>query len=263
MKKCFLLLTLLTHFVQMECNQYPLTYEGVALFSNTSIDLTILPQFLPYNPVIVEAGAYVGTDVCKAATIWPKSKIFAFEPNPNAFIQLQKNITDSKAKNIKIYNLALNNHNGISQFYMCHGTYGKDAAYEFASSLLKPSKEMEIHYQGPIIEVPCVVLDQWCLDNNIDHIDLLKLELEGNELQVLMSSPNVLKNLKVLQVQTAFFPFRIGTTNYYDLKAFLESSGFVLLSHWYHRGLSGTAVFLSREIFDAYFKLSLGIYLGS
>jgi len=260
-RPCFqVLLGSLLLFSKLEGEEYPARYEGIDLFrASGAIDLSVLPQFLPYNPIVVEVGAYYGAQAIQASKLWPKAKIFAFEPNPNAFEKLQKLVAESGCTNVSAYNLALSNYAGEAMLYLCHGTNGNDPVFEFASSLLPPSKAMEIHYQGPKINVPCVVLDNWCLANQIDHIDILKLELEGFELPVLESSPQILKNTKVVVVQTHFFPSRIGITHYANLRAFLKESGFLLLSHWYRDGLGGNAIFLSREVWDAYFKLSLGL----
>ncbi len=261
-KTCFQILLVCSLFnaSSLEGEEYPARYEGIELFRvSDRIDLGVLPQFLPYNPIIVEAGAYWGAHALQASKIWPQGKVFAFEPNPKAFEQLQRMIVESGCTNVRAYNLALNNYAGEARLYLCHGTNGNDPVFEFASSLLAPSKYMEIHYQGPKIDVPCVVLDDWCHENQIDHIDILKLELEGLELPVLQSSPQILKNTKVIVVQTHFFPSRIGITHYINLRAFLKESGFLLLSHWYREGLGGNAIFLSREVWDAYFKKSLGL----
>jgi hypothetical protein len=54
-------------------------------------------------------------------------------------------------------------------------------------------------------------------------------------------------------------PYRVGMTEYHQLKAYLESKGFVLLAHTYTPGIIGHAIFLCRELYDAYFKHSLGV----
>jgi FkbM family methyltransferase len=256
-----ILFLLASLFSSLCAEQYPARYEGVPSFqSHSKVDLATLPQFLPYNPIVVEAGAYWGTDTVRAAQLWPKGTIIAFEPNPSAFAQLKK--ATQQLNNTIIENLALNNYSGDGTLYVCHGSSGNEPIYEFASSLLPPSKAMEIHYQGPRCDVTCTVLDEWCRSHQVDHVDLLKLELEGLELPVLKSSPRILETVQVIFVQTSFFPFRIGGTHYANLKLFLNESGFVLLSHWYREGLSGHAVFLRKELWDAYFKLSLGIHLN-
>lgn len=238
-------------------------YDGVCFFKGyDKIDIECLPQLLPYNPVIFDAGAFQGKDTVRCAKLWPKSTIVAFEPNPIAFEQMQNLIREKNVSNIKTCNLALSNKKGMANFYICRGASGRDPSYESMSSLLQPAKQTESQLQGPIIRVPCVRLDEWCQENNIDHIDVLRLELEGMELQTLQSCQNILKNVKVVYIQTFFYPYRIGNTMYPSLKQFLEKSGFVLLSHWYKEGERGKAIFLSRELFDAFFKLCLGVDLG-
>ncbi len=237
-------------------------YEGINLFSSyNAIDLNWLPQFLPYNPVILEAGAFRGQDTVRAAKIWPNGRIIAFEPDPNGFKELEKNVAEAQVTNVELHSLALSSYNGSALFNICLGPNNNEPAYGYASSLLPLKKGMEIFCKGPQIEVPCVTLDAWCKENQIDTIDLLRLEVEGAEYGVLKNSPNILKKVKILYIKTYIHPHRLGMTNYPALKEFLEKSNFVLLSHRYQPGIIGHAIFLSRELFDAYFKLSLGMYL--
>ncbi len=238
-------------------------YEGIGIFFQGygKIDLEWIPQFLPYNPIIVEAGAFYGNDTCRASKLWPRGRIIAFEPNPQAFEHLQKKVQDVSARNVELHNVALNSYNGIAVLNACHGMKGNDPIFSYASSLLPLTPEMEVYCKGPQFVVPCVNLDDWCHENQIDHIELLRLELEGLELPVLMSSPRILKNTRMIYVKTMMHPYRIGMTQYPELKKFLEKSNFVLLCHWYQPGITGHAIFLSRELFDAYLKLSLGINL--
>ena len=237
-------------------------YEGIELFQTyDKIDVDWLPQFLPYNPVIIEAGAFRGDDTCRMAKLWPRGRIFAFEPNPEAFELLQKKILEESIPNIQLFSFAINTYEGLAFLNVCHGMNGNNAIYGYASSLLPLTQEMEIYCKGPNIVVPCSTLDSWCKSHQIEHVDLLKLELEGLELQVLERSPQILQNTKVIYVKTQIHPYRSGMTQYSELKSFLEKSNFVLLSHRYQPGITGYAVFLCRDIFDAYFKLSLGIYL--
>ena len=142
------------------------------------------------------------------------------------------------------------------------GHNGNDAAYEHESSLLVPSQGREAIHQGPDVEVPCVVFDDWCSQNQIRKIDVLRLELEGSELKVLQSSPDILKTVKVIILQSYFYPYRVDMVDYFALKDFLTRSHFVPLAHWYNRGERGTAVYVSEELFDAYFVRCLGLGLG-
>ncbi len=235
-------------------------YEGTATCRNYSkIDLSWIVQFLPYNPVIIEAGAYCGEQTVYAAKVWPHSRlIVAFEPNPRAFAELQKNIDKAKVSQVRAYNLAIQSYEGTTDLYLCRGPHGKDRLREHESSVLPPING----WPEPRIEVPCTVLDDWCQQNQIDQVDILRLELEGLELEVLKSSPRILKNTKIIIVPSFFRPYRERTVNYFELKAFLTQAHFVPLAHWYERDERGLAVYISQELFDAYFVKCLGLGLG-
>lgn len=220
---------------------YPWRFEGIALeFREAPLD--IIQEFLPPNPVIFEAGGHYGSDTIILSERWPEGRIISFEPNPHAF---EKLLTLSKEKsNIFPYPLAVANFNGKGVFHICYGTYGSDPQFEGASSLLPAAEYMKIHYQGPKIMVNCVVLDDWCKSKQVDHIDFIWLDLEGMELQVLKSSPEILKNISVIYTETNLQKFRIGMTQYNELKEFLEKAGFRLLAHWYQENLQGNAIFI-------------------
>jgi FkbM family methyltransferase len=221
-------------------------YEGVnpdwQVAEGIFARLDIIASFLPNNPTVFEVGAKDGEDSVKLANIWKSGKIISFEANPNQFVKYEE-----KARNYSNmfgYNLAVNTYNGFATFYLCWGDHGKDPVFEGASSLLQPAEGMEIHYMGPEITVPCVILDDWCRDNQISAIDFMWLDLEGFELQLLKSSPEILKTVKVIYTETNFFKFRKGTTAFGSLKYFLEKNGFKLIAHWYNEGLQGDAIFV-------------------
>jgi hypothetical protein len=123
---------------------------------------------------------------------------------------------------VLINNVALNNYNGFA-----------------------------IHYQGPEITVPCVILDDWCNQNDIKGFDFMWLDLEGAELRILSSSPQILANTQLIYVETNFQHFREGMTQFRDLRNFLESQGFCLLSHWYRENLQGDALFIRNVNFKS------------
>lgn len=207
--------------------------------------LAIVSMFIPSNPIIFEAGGHYGDDTAKFAKKWPNAKIISFEPNPNAFDKLLA--VSKEYPNIHPYPLAVAHFNGSAPFYVCYGTTGDNPIFEGASSLLPASEGMKIHYQGPIILVNCVTLDDWCKENGIDKIDFMWLDLEGMELETLKGAIEILKTVSVIYTETNFFPFRIGMTQYEALKQFLEQSGFRLVSHWYQPGVQGNAIFVSRK----------------
>lgn len=209
--------------------------------------LDLISLFLPPNPVILQAGGHYGDEAIIFALLWPNSTVISFEPNPHAFSLFTSKT--SRFPHIHGYNLALHERNERAILYVCHGTCGKDPKFEHASSLLKPTQEMAIHYEGPQIKVKGVILDDWCKKNGVKHVDFMRLDVQGSELQVLKHCPKILRTVKVLYVNTNFFAFRVGTTLHQDLKKFLDDSGFTLLAHWYKEGLEGSAIFINNNFY--------------
>lgn len=235
--------------IQGFATQYPQRYEGIKVYEEwLGRPLDVVAQFIPEDPIIFEAGGHYGEDTVRFVQKWPKAKVISFEPNPHAYQLLSEAVLPYS--NVSAYPLAVSDTNGEAVLHVCYGTTGDNPVFEGASSLLEASDWQAVHYKGPKVIVPCVVLDDWCESHGIDHIDFMWLDLEGLELQTLSSSPKLLKSLKVVYTETNFLDFRKGMTQYYELKNFLERSRFKLLAHWYAEGFQGNAIFVKKEDFE-------------
>lgn len=227
-------------------------YEGInaAWKNHETVEerLQIVAQFLPENPIVFEVGAKDGEESVKFAKMWPRGTILSFEANKNQFV---KYLTKSEYfSNMQGYNLAVNTYNGFATFHLCWGSNGDDPIFEGASSLLEPFGPYINDYKGPKITVPCVIFQDWCRNHAVQAIDFIWLDIEGFELQLLKSSPEIFKTVKVIYTETNFAKFRDGTTQFVDLKNYLESVGYQLVAHWYNEGLQGDAIFIRKEPAD-------------
>lgn len=237
--------------------EYPAKFEGIFGQPQEEISNLIanVHYFIPYNPVIVEVGGYEGEHTRHLAEAHPDGRVIVFEPNPRAFQSLLGNTAE--LTNVTAVNCALSTYEGIAKLHLNHGVYCNDPSLEKWSSLLEGfclGTDRFNCFRGPTIEVPCVVLDEWCKSHEIDHIDFLQLDVEGFELQILKSSPEILKTVQVLHTKTNLSQFRRETTSFRQLWAFLEANGFTLLSHWYREGLQGEATFVQTKIYDSIFR---------
>ena len=234
--------------------EHPPKFDG--LFGRTDISsLTHLAHFfLPYNPVVVEIGAYEGVNTLNLAKSFQDGIVIAFEPNPRAFERLSSAVKQSNLDNIRIFNLAINNSSGKATLYLDHGDSCNDPQFEKFSSLLKKVPSGSQKCQCPFIEVSCVTLDDWCENNQISRIDFIQIDAEGNELQILKRSRNILKTVKVICTKTYFSLARVEATQFLALNKFLESMGFEMLAHWYLEGLEGEATFIRKEFYNALYR---------
>jgi FkbM family methyltransferase len=194
------------------------------------------PAFLPYKPVIVEIGADEGQGTLELALAYPYGKVFAFEPSPEAYSQLADNT--QSLSNVSVFNLAVNTFNGTASLWG-----------EGPQASLLPLEKGEKR-----IDVPCTVLDDWCKDQGIAHIDFLRLDAGGLEWHILQSSPKVLEKVLVIVTKTHMSPSGRSIPSYSLLKNLLEDQGFKLLSHWYQEKKTGEATFVRQYMYDSIFN---------
>lgn len=211
----------------------------------TPMYLDIIQPFLPKNPVILEAGCNGGEDTVIMAQKWPLGHLHAFDPVPY-FVSLTRNkVQAHRIKNTSVHPYALWHTTGKEVFHYSKTVGG-------ASSLLESNKEMVnlCDYQDRDIVVDCINLDEWAKKNSVDHIDFMWLDMEGSELQVLSSAPNIVKSVRVIITEINFREFRVGMTQYKHLKKLLNDYGMTLYKIWGSSNWQGTALFVRSEILE-------------
>lgn len=182
-------------------------------------------NFLPDNPVIVEAGAFDGNDTNKMALQWPAGTVHAFEPVPEIYERLLNNT--SKFKNIHYYPLALSDNNGTALFHISERPTRPGVASQ-AGSLHKPKQRLS---KSPLIfprttTVPTITLDEWASQNGISAIDLLWLDTQGHELAILQAAPSMIAHIKVILAEVSFIESYEGQPQYEDVVAWITGHGF-------------------------------------
>lgn len=130
--------------------------------------------------IIFDIGAHIGFYALLAGAINGKSKIFAFEPVPLLFKLLKTNITLNSFANVIPIQKAVTDVDGQIPFYI---NLESDCS---ASALKGFRKIVQESY------VPSVTLDTFVVQNNIDKVDLLKIDVEGIDHKVLQGMQKIL-----------------------------------------------------------------------
>lgn len=212
--------------------------------------LPYLKPYLPENPIIVEAGAFDGTDTRKISMNWPHGTIHAFEPIPDVFALLKGNTTEFS--NVVRHPIALSDQNGTATLYVSEKPSRPGEPFQ-AGTLLKPKERLK---HSPItyprtITVPTITLDTWAEQHNIDHIDFMWLDLQGMALPVLKGGINILKTVRALFVEVEFIEAYENQAQYEETKAWLESQGFTAIAQDFADTTSwiyGNVLFVNRSI---------------
>jgi FkbM family methyltransferase len=182
------------------------------------VPFSLLRKLLPYDPIILEAGAQFGEDTDWMSEMWPSGTIYAFEPSPESYPSLAN--VASKHNNIVIEQLALSNQIGEFPFYLAGG----------ASSLLRPTDHINNVYfhsdlEHPIM-VPVTTLDTWTRNKGITRIDFMWLDMEGNELNALSGGLSILPTVKLVYTEVNLQHFWHGCAMYDDVVRWFASHGF-------------------------------------
>ncbi len=217
-----------------------------------------LGYFMPYNPVMIEIGGYKGEIAKRLSHQYPQGQVFVFEPNPTAFDILKNNVqahvNKTSNENVTIVHSAIGLKNGTVKLYTGLENCGGNPDADKWSSLLQERYNCPQHCKGPAIDVSCVRLEDWCRDNAISRVDFIRLDVEGYELQILKTCPNLLKSVIALSVKTSMAPYRSNWTQYRQMKQYLIQHDFELLAHWFKDGVGGEALFIKRNIYDSLFR---------
>lgn len=182
-------------------------YENRNHDSLSNGELTILQKLSKLKPTIIfDIGANVGDYSKMSIENCDVAKVYAFEPVSATFqlltkfqegriVCIKKGIS-SEAKKILINIYPGNPHSSL------HKLVGVD--YEIVNQ-----EQIEV-----------ITGDQFIQENNIAHIDLVKMDIEGGEMDALIGFTNALKDRKIRLVQFEYGYINITTKillrDYYD-----------------------------------------------
>ena len=182
-------------------------------------------QYLPKNPVIVEAGAHIGRDTVRMSTLWPGAQIHAFEPIPDLYEQLLERTAE--CLNVIAYNCALSNHTGTETIYVSSG------ASTAVSSFYEPYEYIKerpnVFFKKAV--VPTITLDEWAMNTGITHVDCMWLDMQGAELKVLKAAPKVLSTVQAMVIEASLTERFKGCPLRDELSSWIESQGLRIIQN--------------------------------
>jgi FkbM family methyltransferase len=170
-------------FKNMIVTYQPNTAIGQNLFCYGSFEeseITIARNFIKSDSIVLDIGANIGIHSLEFSRMANSGLVISFEPQLNVFNTLIKNILQNNITNIIPLNLAVSYKNHITDFYIMD-----DDAY---SSLVDTKRKT---LEGKI-KVLAISIDGLIGSDQI--IDFIKIDVEGLELNVLLSMKTLLNN---------------------------------------------------------------------
>jgi len=209
-------------------------------------DLQILLQSVP-APLCFDVGAHRGETLGHIVENFPKATIYAFEPDPDNFAALQK--AAAQFPQAKLYSLAM----GDSQTKAML----QKTAFSMSNSILSPETDLKLETHRKIgeVEISVTTLDQFCKEQGIGNIDLLKTDCQGFDLRVLRGASRMLaeRRVNIIQCESLFAPEYQGQGWFYEVLHFLNDSGYAPVSfgeparNKHHEALWCDVIFKRRE----------------
>ncbi len=173
-----------------------------ALMSGTyePIETRIVMDILKPGMTVVDIGASIGYYTLLFARIVGKEgTVYAFEPAPQTFTLLQRNLRENNLdENVKLVNVALSDHEGAAELFINEYNKGNNRLYNSGGMRSVPIRLKRLDDVIPT--------DQ--------HVDFIKMDIEGAEVLALRGMQELLKRDKPTIIME-YWPRRfkkLGTT---------------------------------------------------
>ena len=196
--------TVIDTIYNFQLNVDPIVDNGVerALYYYGTYEkgtLDIIGKILKKGDVFVDVGANIGLmSIYAALIVGREGNVFAFEPNPNTKDLLIENMSLNKIKNIKVEGLALSSETKKSKIY------DRWDVNRGGASLIKPSNPTQSY------DIQETTFSEYF--NSNQDIKLIKIDVEGFELEVLKGAKAFILNTKTPPILIVeFSSMRVNT----------------------------------------------------
>ena len=230
---------------------------------NAIIKFLIKELYKIKNPIIFDVGANVGQSIERFSSVFKSEefKIYSFEPTPKLF-QILKNKYDLK-KNIKLFQLALDDKIIKSKFFSyeydkINSLIQTDENSKFHKSRQTALKNRDFSNFETEIEVQTSTIDNIADEQNIDKIDVLKIDTQGNEDRVLEGSKKLLNSNKINLIELELilgFGYQ-RQMSFLDIEKVLSPYGYRLIGIDYASNIISFSnyqvnlIYVNSELFD-------------
>jgi len=136
--------------------------------------------------VIIDVGVNIGSTLLNFARICPEAEILGFEPDADNYRKASKNIQLNAFDNLELINKGLGSASAaVRLFKVNEGNAGMNR--------ILPERDSSESDIMEFTEIEIVSLDDFLAQRPQCHVDLIKIDVEGYELQVLRGAEQTLE----------------------------------------------------------------------
>ncbi len=172
----------------------------------------------PTRPIVVDAGANIGEWTSAVLDAAPGAAVYSLEPAAGPYGQLVQRV-GTRAQTFPV---------GLSSEPRTVTLWGPPEYPGMASVHKRDLRHLNMTIEA-VAEVSLTTLDLFCAEHCIAHIHLLKMDVEGHELDVLTGASQLLASGAVDAIQFEFGGANIDSRTYVrDFRDRLEPLGYRL-----------------------------------
>ena len=169
---------------------------------------------------VIDVGAHTGEFSSAIRAVLPEAYVYAFEPIPDCFPRIAKRLGPNGR--FKAFPVALGERSGPVEFHR--------SSFTKSSSVLPMADLHRVAFPWSAgserVTVQMKTLDDFLDEINMKPKVLLKLDVQGYELQVLKGATQTLKQVDYVLTEVSFRPLYEGQALFPDVFSFLTAGGF-------------------------------------
>lgn len=169
---------------------------------------------------ILDVGANAGQYAEELVQHGYKGKIYSFEPIPSVFLSLAK--TCKKYQNIEVLNFGMGSKEAELTINVSENLASSSILRVNEASLAAEPKTRTTHQEKVLIKT----IDSFFNSKSLEEEVLLKLDVQGYELEALRGAILSLPRIKLIQSELSFTKLYYGGPLYDEVVSFLAEQGF-------------------------------------
>lgn len=154
---------------------------------------------------VIDVGMNVGQTLLKLASLDPERRYLGFEPNPLCYYVCHQLVTQNRLTACSLFPLGLSDVTGTLELYM-------DGDYASGASLLSEFRENKAKYLKQRMNVAVFAGDAVDALRSVEAIAIVKLDIEGAELEAIKGLRKTLARTKPLIVLEILPVYSLDTT---------------------------------------------------
>jgi FkbM family methyltransferase len=189
-------------------------------------DVAALARHLEDPVVVIDAGCRWGFGPQWEA-LEEHVKLIGFDPDSEECRRLEERYAGGPL-DATFVPVALGSESGRSAFRhfaepAVGSLYAHDPRWLFSMALPREGDTLQ-----EVADVDLETMDEWCAEHAVEHVDALKLDVQGHELEVLRGAPASLANVRTIEAEVWLNPVVTGAPMHGEIDAFLREHGFCL-----------------------------------